>query len=158
MASKTAFLAVLSLFLGFVLACGEPSPETGLNHSADTTAADSSCVQPINPNGDSEMSLLMRSMFDSLRVYRNQAKAGENPSVAFTARLSELHTAQLTDETIRGPVLESFTRAFIQQADSLMASPQPNQETYNNLVASCITCHAEFCPGPIMRIKKLKWK
>ena len=100
----------------------------------------------------------MRELYDSLAVYRTQIRAGEQATPNFLNRISELHSASMTDSSVRGPAFDSFTLAFIAQADSLTAAGQPNQERYNNLITSCLNCHQNFCPGPMQKIGKLYWQ
>ena len=68
MANKTAVLALLSLFLGCMVACSDNAPETGSN--APQTTADTTSVPGHTMAQDSEMTLLMRELYDSLVVYR----------------------------------------------------------------------------------------
>jgi len=43
--------------------------------------------------------------------------------------------------------------------EQLRASPKGATETlFQGLVESCMNCHRAFCPGPIVRIKKLYLK
>ena len=154
--NKTAVLAILSLFLGWTAACSDNAPETSSNapqRELDTTSAPGHTMAK-----DSEMTLLMREFYDSLAVSRNQLQAGQQPSLDFLNRIQELHTASLTDNSVRGPAFDSFTLAFIAQADSLTALSQPDQVRYNNLITSCLNCHQSFCPGPMQKIGKLYWK
>ena len=155
MANKTALLALLSLFLGYMVACSEQAPETSSN--APQSAADTTSAPGHTMAKDSEMTLLMRELYDSVAVYRNKARAGEPATPNFLARLSELHSATITDNSIRGPAFDSFTLAFIAQADSLNALGNPNQEQYNKLITSCLNCHQSYCPGPMQKIGKLRW-
>ena len=164
MPSKTAVLALIGLFLGWMVACSDSAPETSSN--APSYATDTASAPGHTMAQDSEMTLLMRELYDSLAVYRTQLITGasaetsveEQPAPNFLNRISELHSASMTDNSVRGPAFDSFTLAFIAQADSLTAAGSPDQTRYNNLITSCLNCHQSFCPGPMQKIGKLYWK
>ena len=109
--------------------------------------------RPINPNGDSELALLMRDMFtesDSLKqlVMNGKALSGLN-------KYEQIHTAIATDPTVRGPVFDAFSDAYIEAIRQLETSDTTSTQQFNNMVTQCMNCHTEFCPGPRKRIKKL---
>lgn len=109
--------------------------------------------RPINPNGDSELALLMRDMFiesDSLKqlVMNGKVLSGLN-------KYEQIHTAIATDPTVRGPVFDSFSAAYIEAIKQLETSDSLSVQHFNNMVTQCMNCHTEFCPGPRKRIKKL---
>jgi hypothetical protein len=107
----------------------------------------------VNPNGDSELALLMRQMgveSDSIRV---ALLRGEVHPV--WSRLQQLHTATPTDSTVSGPVFEGFASAFIHSVKQFEASDSLKTKYFNAVVDGCMQCHREFCPGPMKRIAKL---
>ncbi|MCB9192185.1 MAG: hypothetical protein H6602_11015 [Flavobacteriales bacterium] len=109
--------------------------------------------KPINPNGDSELALLMREMFeesDSLKqiVIDGKELSGLN-------KYQEIHSAIPTDSTVRGPVFDAFAQNYIASIKALEASDSASIFNFNHMVDQCMNCHTEFCPGPKKRIKKL---
>ena len=108
---------------------------------------------PINPNGDSELALLMREMFtesDSLRQLISEGK-----KISGLKRFREIHTANPTDSAVSGPLYTAFAKAYIQSIDKLETEDAATIFNFNNMVTQCMNCHTEFCPGPRKRIKKL---
>lgn len=154
MKNKAAVLLLIGLFLGWLVSCGESTPET--SSSTPTTASDSTAAPTSRPK-DSEMTLLMRNLYDSVRVFRQSAKTGENRQ-NIAALVKQVHSANLSDPSQRGVIFNSFARGLEVWADSLEAQDHPTAAVYNELVASCLTCHESFCPGPMGRIRKLRWK
>lgn len=109
--------------------------------------------RPINPNGDSELALLMRDMFtesDSLKQLVEEGK-----QLSGLRKYQEIHSAIPTDSTVRGPVFEAFAQNYIQSIKALEASDSASIFNFNHMVDQCMNCHTEFCPGPKKRIKKL---
>ena len=114
-------------------------------------------VEIINPNGDSELALLMRKMYlDADAVKQLIVNKEGGISDKFIAELEKVHTANPTDKNIKTPEFKAFNELLILQAKSLKNSTKNKVEDFNILVNRCIDCHQSFCPGPIKRIKKLK--
>lgn len=107
----------------------------------------------INPNGDSELALLMRQMAVESDSIRAAVLRGETHPV--WTRLQDLHSATPTDSTVKGPVFEGFANAFINSVKTFESSDSLRLKHFNAVVDGCMQCHQEFCPGPMKRIAKL---
>lgn len=109
--------------------------------------------RPINPNGDSELALLMRDMFeesDSLKQLVIDGKA-----LSGLKKYQEIHSAIPTDPDVTGPIFEAFAKNYIESIKALEASDSTAVFNFNRMVDQCMNCHTEFCPGPKKRIKQL---
>jgi len=121
---------------------------------ASCTSNDEQCAAPpLNPNGDSELALLMRQMAAESDSIRAAVLSGRDHPV--WTRLQQLHTATPTDANVTGPVFEGFANAFIHSVKSFEASDSLRKMHFNSVVDGCMQCHQEFCPGPMKRIAKL---
>src|SRR5687768_15057681 len=141
------FLAVL---IGFAAACS--------SSVADEKASDSVAAckpKPLNPNGDSELAILMREM----ATWTDSCKAAllsgrtvpEKPK-----SLAALHTAKRTDETIDASLYNSMATLYEGQVVSFeQAAPEDKIRMYNGMVSACAGCHQNFCQGPLVRINKM---
>lgn len=110
-----------------------------------------------NPNKDSELTLLMRKMYDEADSIKASIKAGRgNITEVFIAELEYVHKAIPSDPKLSNPTFTAFNELIITEAKTLQSTPDSKVEGFNNLVNRCIDCHKTFCPGPIPRIKKLK--
>jgi hypothetical protein len=107
----------------------------------------------INPNGDSELALLMRNMFSESDSLKQLVVAGK--TLSGLKRFEDIHTAIATDPTVRGPVFDSFSDAYIDAIRQLESSNSTSVKKFNNMVTQCMNCHSKFCPGPKKRIKQL---
>lgn len=135
------------VFLTFFLAC------TDVEQSSDHLPP----IQP-NPNGDSELALLMRDMFDDGMRMKQLIKAGKVPEVIENFR--KIHSAQATEpEKVASEKFKLFADAYLNSLENLKdASTGEVKELYNGVVESCMSCHRALCPGPVVRIKKLYLK
>jgi cytochrome c553 len=107
----------------------------------------------INPNGDSELALLMRNMFSESDSLKQLVVAGK--TLSGLKRFEDIHAAIATDPTVRGPVFDAFSDAYINAIKQLESSDSSSVLKFNNIVTQCMNCHSKFCPGPKKRIKQL---
>ena len=113
-------------------------------------------VSETNPNGDSELALLMRKMFEDGEDIKALIVNNEgNITEEYIQELERIHTATPTDADVKTPEFEAYTKLMINEANELFSSDSNRVQGFNNLVNRCIECHQSFCPGPIKRIKKL---
>jgi len=120
------------------------------------TGSKRSIIQPINPNGDSELALLMRSMYEDLDSIKKQLERGDstllslNHEKILSAHATEPHKAA-------SPEYKAFAAGYLNLIEALDKAQQTDQILiYESLVESCINCHQSLCPGPIVKINKLK--
>jgi hypothetical protein len=131
------------------------------SNESNVLKEDAVCAEPvvsaINPNGDSELALLMRQMYyDADTIKQRILNDNGNITDEFIAKLQQVHTANPTDPTIKTQEFEAFNNFLISTTKSVQEDSNNQMAGFNTLVARCIDCHQSFCPGPIKRIKKLK--
>ena len=145
---NTRKLTIFTLIAtGWILAsvsCGDQSVEKEVDNSTEKV---------INPNGDSELALLMREMFEEGERIKQQIENGETPTGL--RKFETIHTAIPTDSDASGPVFESFASSYLESIKTLESSDSASVFKFNQMVDQCMNCHTEFCPGPKRRIKKL---
>ena len=113
-------------------------------------------VSPINPNGDSELALLMRKMFnDSDSIKKLITNKQGNITREYIDELVRIHTAIPTDAKVKTPEFDAYTALMINEANALFSNDTNRVQGFNNLVNRCVDCHKSFCPGPIKKINKL---
>ncbi len=121
----------------------------------------SDCKEPvisdINPNGDSELALLMRQLYLDADSIKQLVVNGEGTiSNEFIAELEQVHSAIPTDKTVKTPEFKAFNELLINQAKALQENTENKVNNFNQLVNRCLDCHKSFCPGPMVKIKKLR--
>ena len=109
----------------------------------------------VNPNGSSELSLLMRKMYDHAAAARKDVKA-KKIKRTYPAEFSKIYTAQPTDSETKNEHFNSFADMYIQALKNFKASDAGNlADNYNSIVSACVACHSQHCPGPLFKIKLL---
>jgi len=123
---------------------------------ANTTVNDSGAnISLINPNGDSELALLMREMFeDGMRV-KQQVLDGKTPKI--TCDYVRIHSATATQpEKVATPNFAAHAQAYEASANALLVAEGPERgNAYQSMVGACMSCHQSMCPGPMVKIKKM---
>jgi hypothetical protein len=117
---------------------------------------DNYTIAPINPNGDSELALLMRNMYDETFEIKEQVANGQ--PITFSLKHEEILTAHATEpEKASSPEYKAFANVYLQTMNTLKtADSEDIPHLYENMVASCTVCHQALCPGPLVKIEKLK--
>lgn len=111
---------------------------------------------PLNPNGDSELALLMREMLDSAKSFKEIIRSGKVPD-KFPEAFLKIHTAQPTDNETKKASFNGFADGYLHSLKELSGSTTSNAKlNYNAVVQACENCHSEHCPGPLTAIRKLK--
>jgi len=155
LSSRNKFTVIAALLGGalFLAQCSneKPAPEAA---KSDSTAT--SCSKPLNPNGDSELALLMRNMMHSSQNLKEMVKQGQLPE-KFPDEFLKIHTAKPTDSQTKKASFDAFASNYIANLQTLYQSPKSElRQNYNAVVNACVSCHQEHCPGPLKAINKLK--
>ena len=138
---------LLVFFAAIVLvACNSNQPKSTNEEVAITEGA---------ANKDSEMTLLMREMYDNFVIVRDSILAGNNIDRALFNEIHRTHRATPTDSTIMGPTFEGLATNFLDRVDTLLLAEENEEMYFNIAVQACIGCHQEFCPGALDKIQKL---
>jgi len=117
----------------------------------------SKATDTVNPNGDSELAILMREMFDDGMEMKKAIEKGKLPESHIN--VEELFTAEGTEpEKVASEQYKAYSRVYEASFNALQAAEteEEAQTAYTSLVNTCVTCHKAMCPGPITRIKKME--
>ena len=109
----------------------------------------------INPNGDSELALLMRDMFEDGMLTKQQILDRRTPEIK--CDYTRIHTAAATQpEKVATAEYKLYANAYEVSVETLLASdPAKRADTYQTMIAACMQCHQTMCPGPMVKIKKM---
>lgn len=157
MNTKKIIQIVVVIFSFFLFACQSDCEKDEASCSKDKKECSKDVeISPINPNGDSELALLMRKMYDDADAIKKLITNNEgNITQEYIDELERIHTATPTDANVKTPEFEAYTKLMIEQANALFSSKENKAEGFNSLVNRCVECHQVFCPGPIKKIRKL---
>ena len=148
MTSKLIKPFVLIFFIACVASCSKK------DHGI--TNVENNSQIPLNPNGDSELALLMRDMYDEAERIKTQLKHGEELTINLNHEA--ILTAHATEpEKAASAEYKAFAKSYLQSLESLQkANASQVESQFENMVANCMACHQALCPGPMVRIKKLR--
>lgn len=118
--------------------------------------ADTGKAKPLNPNGDSELALMMREMYEDGQRMKKEVLAGNKPEVL--EKFRQIHEARATEpEKIATEQYRLYADAYLNALQILDNSGMEELESsYSAVVESCMNCHRAVCPGPMVRIEKLR--
>lgn len=110
----------------------------------------------VNPNGASELALLMRQMQEYSSSEKKRVLSQREPS-AMPRSFEKLSTAKITTGMRKSDNYDKFAGMYLDQVRTYMRSEEGAERVsvYNNMIASCLACHSEHCPGPVPVISKL---
>lgn len=147
---KNTLKILVSLIIGMALAT------SCADNKQDSSAPAIKVKWYPNPNGDSELALLMRSMFEEALYVKQQIENGK--PVKINVDHEKILSAHATEpEKAASPEYKAFAQTYLMTIENLRkATPEDLPDLYDNLVASCSTCHQALCPGPLARIEQLK--
>ena len=111
----------------------------------------------VNPNGDSELALVMREIHFEANIVGRALESGQDVDLSKLKDLSKrMSTSVPTDSNVLDEVYYSFTttlESHVKQIEEDSAIVE-----FNSVVETCVACHKNTCPGPIEKIQKLKIK
>ena len=140
------YIVSLTVFVLFLFGCELDPGETGALQKQETAA--------LNPNGDSELALLMRAMADEFTAVKKVIEEGGE--IGHISDFKSIYTAIPTKESMKDNGFQAFAQAFLQSVDELENSEKTQRsEAYKGVVNACMNCHEASCHGPMRRIEKM---
>lgn len=150
--NKLLVLAGITMFVVLLENCSGNTAK--VEDKKEETAQD--CAKPLNPNGDSELALLMRQMMSTSKNLKEIIEQGNVPK-EFPEAFKKIHTAKPTDSETKKASFDAFADNYLLNLQHLYESPKEDlKKNYNAVVNACVSCHSEHCPGPLKAINKLK--
>ncbi len=142
------YAVVSAVLLG--LSAGSCTQEKSSTAASDSTAT---CA-PLNPNGDSELAIMMRNM--ALLSEANAAALREGKElVAYDGSFSGMFQAERSMK-IDDVLFEGMGKSYLATLEQLYkAPPEERVALHNNLIQTCQACHEQSCRGPLKRIDKM---
>jgi cytochrome c553 len=114
-------------------------------------------VTDVNPNGSSELALLMREMHEAAVEAKAAIEQGMLPDMQID--FSSLNTATPTKPTmVDFEGYEALSASYITAMKALddATDSASAAQAHTAVINTCLSCHQISCQGPIPRIKKLQ--
>ena len=110
----------------------------------------------VNPNGQSELSALMRSMQTDLKAARDRVARGEKVG-PFAPRFKKIRCAWPTNPSERDAQFDGFAQSYLTAVAALdAAAPSQVGPAYDGVLSACRSCHEQSCSGAIVAIEALR--
>lgn len=148
------------IVLVLVFSCREVANNT-TEKSVEKDSSAQACLAPSdrNPNGASELAVLMREMEKQAEIWKGEIEIKEAVLSPVPASFYGLKTAAVTKPTMKNENYNAFADHFITFSEALVkVSADKRKDAYNSMVNGCMNCHTQMCPGPMVRIKKFLLK
>lgn len=112
----------------------------------------------VNPNGDSELALLMRDMAKISEANAIALREGKELA-PYKGEFAAMKTAERTMKDFDETFFQGMSDSYLANMQKLYeAKPEDRITLHNNVVESCQACHNQICPGPLKRIDKMMVK
>ena len=111
-------------------------------------------ASPRNPNGDSELSHLMRVFVEDLQSARERLRSGRAVE-PLRDKHKKMRCAWPTLPSQRNETYDALARSYL--SDLRAFDEAPSRERYNVVVQSCVACHSVTCGGVVDFIEALRW-
>ena len=104
----------------------------------------------------SPLAQLMRDMTVFADSTKHRLARGED-LLPYPTSFKDMLTAECTPGMVDHRTFDPFAFSYLHQLDSLYkVVPSQRQQAYDELIQYCAACHGQVCPGPLVRINKLR--
>jgi hypothetical protein len=134
-------------------ACGgEPGPAA----PAEEISPKRSSIAELADHKVSPLAQLMRDM-TAFADSTKQRLMRHDELLPYPANFKDMVTAEPTPGMVDHRTFDPFAFSYLHQLDSLYkVVPAQRQQAFDELIQYCTACHGQVCPGPLVRIKKLR--
>lgn len=111
----------------------------------------------INPNGQSELSYLMRAMQAELGTARAAIEHGGKPAGPLLPRFRKIRCSWPTNPRDRNESFDALAQSYLTAVSGLDAAPAGGAAAaYERVLDGCRTCHEQSCSGALVAIEALR--
>ena len=123
--------------------------------ASEAKSTDSSAAQTIkDPNNPKPMALMMRQMAANADSMKAKLLRGESlDSLSFPFIRFDL--VEPTDKNVLEPQFFKNADVFKSAHKAAFEHPKEQKKYYNLMINACISCHENYCSGPLRRIRKM---
>ena len=141
-------LLVIASVVVWMTSCGQGQPEPDTAEPKKTV--------PLKEHVVSPLAQLMRDMTAFADSTRSRLMRGEE-LLPYPAHFKDMITLESTPGMVDHRTYDPFAFSYLHQLDSLYkVVPAQRDQAFDELVQYCSACHGQVCPGPLVRINKLR--
>lgn len=148
---KWLVLPLLTLAVLLIAACQDENAEKAKEQKAPTEDKSLEMYQA------SELAQLMRKMYEDNLDIRQEILKGKLPK-SFPEDFKTIHTAQATDPEEINETFHALADQYLKNIEAIEKAENPAAAkiAYNNMIATCASCHQIYCQGPLAKIRKMR--
>lgn len=143
-------LSVVVFSMTLLMACSaEKSESKPVNRNAK---------KPMIVNGveRSELALLMRKMYDEMKLAQDSLLSGYTVRASFLDEFRRIHDATPTEPEKIDTNYHRMAAAFLDNYAIFEQTHENQINAFNIMIQNCLVCHQQKCPGPVKAINKLR--
>ena len=145
----TAFLIIIV----FLNSCVNNNNSQSVKSEVDTLKNNAQ-NQVLDPHQPKPMALMMRLMADNADSMKAKLARGESlDSLQFP--FIRFYLVQATDESVKEPQFYENAKQYQAAHNAIFTHPKEQKKYYNLMIGKCISCHENYCSGPLKRIRKM---
>lgn len=153
MKNRSVAALVTAFGISVLLACGG---EAGSAVPAEEKSSAPPSIAELADHKVSPLAQLMRDMTAFADSTKQHLSRGEE-LLPFPTAFKDMVTAESTPGMVDHRTFDPFAFSYLHQLDSLYkVAPAQRQQAFDELIQYCAACHGQVCPGPLVRIKKLR--
>lgn len=153
-------LSILGCLFGasFFVACQSQADEATAtpqeNTSQEVVEAEKEKKGGLQMRETTELAALMQEMYEENLALRKSIMEGDIPE-SFPEDWLTIHTAEASEEL--NEAFDALAKEYINnvQAITKATTKEEGIKAYNQMVATCASCHNIYCQGPLVKIKKM---
>jgi hypothetical protein len=115
-------------------------------------------VTVINGVERSELALLMRKMYDEMKLVKDSIEQGMTVRTNFLKEFERIQNAHATEPEKIDETYHAMASAFLDTYATFEGNQNEQARHFNIMLQNCLVCHQNKCPGPVKAIKKLSIK
>lgn len=151
---KAMAYAAVSALLLLMYACSARKAEVPVEEAEPAPSQ----VQIVvgDPPATSELAMMMREMVLFTDSTGKLLAAGGD-LLPFPEQFRGIRTAEPTPNMVDEKTFDPYAQAWLFHLEKLYTVPTAERAgVFNTLVQTCAACHTTMCPGPLVRINKMK--
>lgn len=143
------------IIVALIWSCNEAVDE---GSKANNTESTENGMTVINGVERSELALLMRKMYDEMKLVKDSIDRGQIVKTDFLEEFERIQTAHATEPEKIDDTYQAMAGAFLDNYALFEQTSENQAEAFNIMLQNCLVCHQQKCPGPVKAINKLKIK
>ena len=151
---NSTIVALIAVSVTAMLAAcgGEPAPSA----PAEENDPKNPSIAELSDHKVSPLAQLMRDMTAFADSTKQHLLRGDE-LLPYPASFKDMITVESTPGMVDHRTFDPFAFSYLHQLDSLYeVVPAQRHQAFDELIQYCTACHGQVCPGPLVRIKKLR--